>query len=283
MFSFGLVGVWLWICLAAAVIPAIVLLIFVYRQDRIEKEPADLLLKLVGFGILSAVLAAVAETVGDLVLDMFVDYNLWIYPVLDAFIVVAIAEEGFKYLLMKTATWKNPAFNYSFDAIVYAVFTSLGFAAFENIFYVLSYGLGTAFIRAFISVPGHFAFAVVMGFFYSRAKVCEQKKDEKGCELNKLLAVVVPVLCHGFFDALLMSDNEYTGAIFLVFIIIFYVFVFRLLGLEARSDYAILSEETLYNQEAEAARVEAMRQDIFNNAAAPGDITKSSDSYNYEE
>ena len=43
--------------------------------------------------------------------------------------------------------WRDPNFNYRFDGIVYAVFVSLGFAAFENISYVVGYGLTTAVAR----------------------------------------------------------------------------------------------------------------------------------------
>ena len=41
--------------IVAAVIPALVLLIYVYRRDRIEKEPGSLLLSLVLWGIVFAV------------------------------------------------------------------------------------------------------------------------------------------------------------------------------------------------------------------------------------
>ena len=61
------------------------------------------------------------------------------YKIILAFAVVAVVEEGTKFLLMKLKTWKNPNFNYSFDGIVYAVSVSLGFAAFENIKYVMNF------------------------------------------------------------------------------------------------------------------------------------------------
>ena len=47
--------------LLAALLPAIVLLVRVYRLDTIEKEPSSLLWKLVLFGALSAFAAAVVE------------------------------------------------------------------------------------------------------------------------------------------------------------------------------------------------------------------------------
>ena len=243
-------GIWLWICLVAALVPAIALLIYVYRQDRIEKEPTPLLMKLLGFGVLSALIAAIIETVGEWILGIFVDSTLKVYWVLYAFLIVAASEEGFKYLFLKKNTWKHPAFNYRFDAVVYAIFVSLGFAAFENIFYVLDYGLGTAFLRAVISIPGHFGFAMIMGYFYGKAKEAEQNKDEKGCERNQLLAFLIPLILHGIFDALLMVESDYAGAVFVLFIVVFYIFVFILLRKESKNDHPILNEETLAAQAA---------------------------------
>ena len=54
------------ILIAAAVIPAIVLLRFVYKEDRLDKESPGLLLSLVIFGILSTFAAIVTEQIGYL-------------------------------------------------------------------------------------------------------------------------------------------------------------------------------------------------------------------------
>ena len=62
------------------------------------------------------------------------------------------------------------------NIIVYAVFSSLGFACIENILYVLSGGVGIAILRAILSVPGHMCFGVIMGYFLSQAKVNQVKQ-----------------------------------------------------------------------------------------------------------
>ncbi len=49
------------ILIAAAVIPAVYLLIRVYRADRLEKEPVGLLVVLVLLGVFSTSLAGLAE------------------------------------------------------------------------------------------------------------------------------------------------------------------------------------------------------------------------------
>lgn len=50
-----------WILILAAVIPAVFLMVKVYRSDRIEKESGYLLRKLVVAGILSTILALIEK------------------------------------------------------------------------------------------------------------------------------------------------------------------------------------------------------------------------------
>ena len=124
----------------AAVLPAIILLRYIYKHDTVEKEPPGLLLTLLFMGVLAALCATVLEAIFQTVLDLLVDPGSPVYTILLAFLVVAVVEEGTKFWLLKRRTWYHPAFNYRFDGIVYAVFVSLGFAAYENITYVLRCG-----------------------------------------------------------------------------------------------------------------------------------------------
>ena len=50
---------------------------------------------------------------------------------------------------------------------------ALGFAAFENVKYVYSYGFATGLVRAVTAVPGHAIFGVFMGYFYGYAKLSD--------------------------------------------------------------------------------------------------------------
>ena len=136
------------VLIAAAVIPAVILLLQVYRADRLEKEPTGLLISLLVFGVIATALAIVTETIGENILLSFFDETDLGYLILSNFIVVALSEEGFKLLLLRWRTWRSPNFNCQFDGVVYAVFVSLGFALWENIGYVAMYGFGTALVRA---------------------------------------------------------------------------------------------------------------------------------------
>ena len=220
----------------AAVVPAIFLMRYVYKQDRIEREPPWLLGSLVWRGVLAALAAIVLESLGQLLLDATVDPEDPKYVWLLAFLVVAAVEEGTKFFFLYRRTWRDPNFNFRFDAIVYAVFVSLGFAAFENVKYVFSYGLSVALPRAILAVPGHMGFAVFMGIFYGRAKRCFDRGDRFGCQFSLVLSYLFPVFLHGVYDTCCMSGTTQSTLVFLVFVLVMYLVVYRLIKHEARTD-----------------------------------------------
>ena len=150
---------------ALALIPVIGLLCFIYFNDKKEKEPFGLLIGLFFAGMGTVVTAIIGELVGGAIMGAIFPSESVIGQVLVACIIVAPAEELGKFLVLRLITWKNKNFNYNYDAIVYAVFVSLGFAALENIEYVFLSGWSAAIMRMFTAVPGHACFAVFMGFF----------------------------------------------------------------------------------------------------------------------
>ena len=215
------------ILIAAAVIPAIVLLIYVYRMDRLEKEPWSIIWRLALFGAISTALAQITENIGIAALPYVTQAGSKAYYLLLCFIVIGISEEGFKYLILKLRTWRAPDFNCRFDGIVYACAVSLGFSLWENIMYVPAYGFTTAIARAVTAIPGHACFGVFMGAFYGAAKGHEVNGDlsaSKGC---RLLAVIVPVLLHGTYDYLAMRNQDGLLLVFIVFIAAMFFVAYR--------------------------------------------------------
>ena len=105
------------IILAAALLPAMILMLYVYHQDKVEKEPFGLLLALFGYGMLSCVPASILEDVFGALLDACEIQDAAAYNIIMCFGIIAIAEEGSKFFFLKRKTWKNPDFNYTFDGI----------------------------------------------------------------------------------------------------------------------------------------------------------------------
>lgn len=224
----------------AAVLPAVFLLRYIYRQDTVEKEPAGLLMALLVRGVVAALLSGVLEGIGGQLLGLFPVQSQTLYIIMFAFLVVAVVEEGTKYLLMKHCTWNDPNFNCSFDGIVYAVFTSLGFAAFENIRYVFHYGLSVALPRALLAVPGHMSFAVVMGVLYGRARRLENHGHHVAARMSRRLGYVLAVCLHGFYDTCAMIDTNLSMMVFFSFVAIMFLSVFRLVRKESEKDEPII-------------------------------------------
>ena len=194
------------ILLVAALLPAIVLLVYVYRKDTVEREPLGLVLRLFLLGALAGPLAAIVEGIA------FDYFEAHVQPgtlrlFLEYFVGVAAVEEGFKYLFLNTVR-NHPEFNYVYDGIVYGVAVSLGFAALENVLYVFDGGLEVALMRAIFSVPGHCAGGVVMGCLFGLAKQRAMHGQKSKARTYYLLAFILPTIEHGFYDAALSAESD---------------------------------------------------------------------------
>lgn len=222
------------ILVAAAIIPAVILLFEIYKYDRLEKESGGLLRSLVLKGIVATALAVVTEKIGIAILGRLFSDDSFIYYVILMYFVVGLSEEGFKYLLLRVTTWNSPEFNCRFDGVVYAVFVALGFALWENISYVFSYGLGTALVRAVTAVPGHACFGVFMGTWYGLAKKQQLWGQEDLSVVSRTVAVVLPVLIHGTYDLLATMGNTW---IFILFIGVMFAISFRTIKKQSTQDH----------------------------------------------
>ena len=224
---------------AAAIGPALFLMRYIYRNDRVEKEPVSLLISLIFMGILAALVSGPLEAVSQAVLPIFFDPQGPYYAVWLAFLGVALIEEGAKYFFLYRRTWRSPNFNCMFGGIVYSAFVSLGFAAFENILYVFEYGLSVALPRAILAIPGHLGFSVFMGVFYGRAKAQARWDSPARSRKSRRIGVGIAVVLHGVYDACCMMSTALSTAIFVVFVIAMYLIVIRTIRRESRNDRPI--------------------------------------------
>lgn len=224
------------ILIAAAVVPAVFLLIRVYRTDRLEPEPSGLLLSLILRGVFATVIAMVLEELGSALLGSVYAENSLPYNVIMYFVIVAFSEEGAKYILLRRRTWRSDAFNCQFDGVVYAVFVSLGFALWENLGYVAMYGLSTALVRAVTAVPGHACFGVFMGVYYGHAKRYDNDGDFVNAKRCRTMAVLMPALLHGAYDFIATMEDPNCEWMFLVFVLALFAVALKLVRVGSRSD-----------------------------------------------
>lgn len=225
---------------AAAVLPAVFFMRWIYNSDSVEPEPPELLKKLLLGGVGAVLISMVLEGILDGVFGaVYPEGNQALRAALYAFLVVAVVEEGSKYYFLRRFTWKNPAFNYRFDGIVYAAFVSLGFAALENVSYVFRFGLSVALPRACFSIPGHLAFSVAMGTFYGEAKLLNRAGHPAASRFCSVMAYVAAVCMHGFYDACAMTGTTRSSAVLLAFIVFLYFFIWKTVRWQAAHDVPV--------------------------------------------
>ncbi|MEP2669905.1 MAG: PrsW family glutamic-type intramembrane protease [Cyclobacteriaceae bacterium] len=180
------------VLLAIAMAPGVAIGVYIYLKDHHEKEPISLLVKSFFYGVFSTFITLLISGM----INQFVTINEsdLSEQAVHAFIIVALVEEFSKFLFVRGILYRNKNFNEPFDGIVYAVIVSMGFATFENIFYVAEGGLSVAFTRMFTAVPAHATFGVLMGYFLGKAKF-EHKKSYYAFH-----ALGIATLFHGAYD-----------------------------------------------------------------------------------
>ena len=196
--------------LALAIAPGIAISLFVYFKDRYNKEPLGLLIWLFILGMFSTIPAIIVQMTLTKPMEQLMGNGVF-YTAVFSYIIVALSEEGSKFLVLRLFAFRRKAFDDPFDGIIYAIMVGMGFATLENIGYVTQHGFVTGIIRMFLSVPAHATFAVLMGYHLGLAKF-----DPGNRKRYFILAVFWPVLFHGTFDFFLFLDKTglyYLGAI----------------------------------------------------------------------
>ncbi len=199
--------------------PIILILVYIYKRDKYEKEPIGLLVKAIVAGALIVIPILFVE--GFLTKPNGFSNDI-LTAFYEGFFVASFTEELFKYLAFILIIWRNRNFNELFDGIVYAAYISLGFAAVENLFYVFSYGYEVGALRAFTAVPAHALFGITMGYYFGLARFNEKKRTK-----YLWLAIILPILLHGYYDFCLMSGNGLLMFTFLIFIVYMWIDGFK--------------------------------------------------------
>tara|TARA_B110000967_G_scaffold203529_1_gene244361 strand:+ start:286 stop:999 length:714 start_codon:yes stop_codon:yes gene_type:complete len=198
--------------LLSAMLPTLALLIFFMYSDKFV-EPKKNVLSTFVLGIFIIAPLQVFHYATVMILGESIDYN----PFFRAFFKAAFLEELFKFCVLYFFCTKFTAFNEPMDGIVYGITASLGFAFWENLEYIYIYddknikdALQTSWVRAFTAVPSHAFDGVIMGFFIGKHYFRKNKSN-----INLVLAMLIPVTLHGFYDWVLMEESINSNFMFL--------------------------------------------------------------------
>lgn len=182
------------ILLSAAIAPGLALFSYFYLRNQMATEPRKTLLQTFLYG------AAFTFPI------LFIQYVLteekvFSSPFIQNVLFSSAIEEFFKWFILLIAIYKHIEFDDPYDGVLYGVGISLGFATVENVLYLLTYGLDTAFMRALLPVSSHAIFGVVMGYYFGR---CKFSKGHKSCILIALLA---PMTLHIIYNTILTFES----------------------------------------------------------------------------
>lgn len=214
-----------------SLLPVILLLLYVYKKDY-DKEPREMLTRIFILGALTPIVALFLEETLDVYFntDKIKDFvTILIYT----FFGIGLPEELCKWAVTYATAYDDKEFNHKYDEIVYCVFASLGFAAIENILYVLASGYGAGIIRALTAVPSHACNAIIMGYFLGNAKEKDYQGKKGSAFIYKALSLIIPSIVHSLYDGLIEyssnTNNSYIMLIFLIYVIITYIICFKII------------------------------------------------------
>lgn len=196
------------IYVALAMIPGLLLLVFIYTRDQLHPEPKRQVFRLF---VLGAAIVFPAGMIERLMMNSrgFAQGGFE-GQLITAFFIAGMIEEFLKASIFERSVFHSKLIQDRMDCIVYAAAVGLGFATVENILYVTSSGLETAIVRSVTAVPAHFMFAIIMGYRFAKVKFDES---------NKAFAYILPALAHGTYDTFALSGSLISDIILAVYLL----------------------------------------------------------------
>jgi RsiW-degrading membrane proteinase PrsW (M82 family) len=198
----------------AAVAPALLMLWLVIAADERPGPPglvwASFLLGAASISLLGmarAPFASMAELTD----------NPWLSMVLHSVFGIAAPEEIVKVLVILAVATQRARNADPMDIVVYGAAVGLGFAAYENLVYLLKYPemwRVLAVLRSVLTVPFHGAVGVIAGAYIAIARTSNALGANRGARhfariKTALLVVLAPVALHSCFDLPLLTLQQH--------------------------------------------------------------------------
>jgi RsiW-degrading membrane proteinase PrsW (M82 family) len=176
------------------------------KKDKYEREPERL--------IYLAFFAGVLATIPSVLLESFLHLRdqaatIIIQDLFLSFLWVGIVEEFFKYLAVRLTVYRSKQFNEVMDGMIYMVSAALGFAATENVGYMLGFGYSVGFLRAILSYLAHISFSAILGFYMGKAKI-------EGRKNLVLVGFIFAVPLHWLYNSFLVLGTVKASGGFLL-------------------------------------------------------------------
>src|SRR5579863_7690244 len=194
----------------AAVAPALLILWLVVAADERPGPPAKVWTAFF-LGAASISLLGLIRTPFMSLLSA--PENPWVAQALHSLFGVALPEESVKILVIAlVSVWRRP-FTDPMDTVVYGAAAGLGFAAYENLAYLVQHAdmwQSLAALRSILTVPFHGALGIIAGAYLAIARSgtalgAHRHHRDWARISSRILVLAAPVALHAGFDLPLLT------------------------------------------------------------------------------
>lgn len=202
--------------------------LFYYLKKDLHPESKKMILKIFMWGALATIPVYLVQKQLIEFVGLFDLPAIFIYLIY-WFLIIAFTEELFKYLVIKFKVLKNPEFDEPIDAMIYMIVSALGFAAVENIFYVISSAINlptfndaitaaaiVSFARFLGSTLLHTLCSALVGYFIALS--FEKKKNRLKFTI---LGILIATFLHGIYNSSIINiGSSQLGILYPIVILI---------------------------------------------------------------
>src|ERR1700680_1439804 len=197
----------------AAVAPALLLLWLVIAAGERPGPPAKVWTAFL-FGAASISLLGLARA--PFVPILAIPENPWVSQALHSVFGVALPEETVKILVIVGVSARRRPFADPMDTVVYGAAAGLGFAAYENLAYLVQHAemwQSLAALRSVLTVPFHGALGVIAGAYLAIARsgtaLGANRRHRDWARISSLLLMLfAPLALHAAFDFPLLTLQQ---------------------------------------------------------------------------
>src|SRR6266480_2736239 len=198
----------------AAVAPALLMLWLVIAAGERPGPPAKVWTAFL-LGAASISLLWVARAPFNSILET--PENPWVAQVLHSIFGVAAAEEIVKVLvIVDVSTRRRGGFADATDTVIYGAAAGLGFAAYENLAYLVQHAemwRSLAALRSILTVPFHGALGIIAGAYLAMARsgtaLGAHRHNRDWARIsNRILMLFAPLVLHAGFDFPLLTLQQ---------------------------------------------------------------------------
>jgi protease PrsW len=140
----------------------------------------------------------------------------WMTLALRSIFGIAAPEEMVKILVIVAVTWRRQPFANPMDTVVYGAAAGLGFAAYENLAYLVQHPemwRSLAVLRSVLTVPFHGALGIIAGGYLaiarSGAALGAHRRHRDWARISTRVSILlVPLVLHASFDFPLLTLQQ---------------------------------------------------------------------------